>query len=88
MLFDLVAGIVLTIVFVVHPVIGNPRTFMEKQLGELFVEVFMFFSHIWQKVLEHLPSLGPVQQVLGFVRSSHTSFDYDWSVYKLFAVKV
>jgi hypothetical protein len=63
MLFDLVAGIVLTTVFVVHPVIGNPRTFMEKQLGiELFVEVFMFFN--WQKVLEHL-RLGPVQQVLG-----------------------
>jgi hypothetical protein len=72
MLFDLVAGIVLTIVFVVHPVIGNPRTFMEKQLGKLFVEVFMFFT-IWQKVLEHLPSLGPVQQVLGFVHSFHTS---------------
>jgi hypothetical protein len=44
MLFNLVAGVVLTIVFVVHPVIGNPRTFMEKQLGELFVEVFMFFT--------------------------------------------
>jgi hypothetical protein len=62
-------------------------TLLDDQLGKLFVEACIHVLH-WQKVLEHLPSLGPVQQVLGFVRSSCASFDYDWSVYKLFAVKV
>jgi hypothetical protein len=41
---------------------------MEKQLGELFVEVFMFFT---AKGAEHLPSLGPVQQSSSFISLSN-----------------